>query len=517
MDYFYYDDHVALSNPELNWTRQLMHQLRPIHGLVADLLTTGSPRHSGFRRLIGVLLLSSYAYVFLIWLILSGFETSSAFLLCLICGTVPGFQNLVSYLVASPALLGAFFGASSVLLFGWGIYIRRHTVAVRVTIMAGTVILLFLGLSTNGLTVLCCWPLWICTLCSPRVADWRVLIRSLIGFMVLFALACVVHYGFFKMVSTMTSLIPVLTQRASFVANPTDALEKIVWFVRDILPYSFVQLLRSLVPSMLPYYKFLRVGLPLIMALGALSLFFCQKKPRPVEAILVLILTGGLIPLCYLPFLVLREKGGFPYYFAALEASFLCLFCAGCLNLGKLVLPTRYVRPVWLGAIGLLALLSAYTAHRNVMISYAVPNAIEYAFVKARLVEKDLTVIKEIHVRGSLNFSSVLSYSEGLVKAVLNELHSGRRDLNITSSSIDPPLVIFDPIYSRNKHLLGGYYVFNEYHGCYLMRNDMSQSDKDALKSRWDELFAQKLQEKNILIVDLSKITSVIDTLKRRP
>lgn len=151
------------------------------------------------------------------------------------------------------------------------------------------------------------------------------------------------------------------------------------------------------------------------------------------------------------------------------------------------------------------------------MISYAVPNAIEYAFVKARLVEKDLTVIKEIHVRGSLNFSSVLSYSEGLVKAVLNELHSGRRDLNITSSSIDPPLVIFDPIYSRNKHLLGGYYVFNEYHGCYLMRNDMSQSDKDALKSRWDELFAQKLQEKNILIVDLSKITSVIDTLKRRP
>jgi hypothetical protein len=503
-DFLFRDDCVFFTVPK-GWTLTpiALSQARPLQGVIVDVLNSSIVPGAGLKRLVPVLGLGMLAIAIYSWLRRNGLGRAVAMLLSLSLCCLSSFQDTVCYLTVCSSIYASLLGCLAVQVFfgDWGNPAQsRPKRLLRATSASA---LLLLGLSLYQPGAMFCWALLVVPVYLVSSEDWPSFSRAMLRFGLMFGVTMVAYVLLYKVVSLLMAMS--LSGRAGW-ANPGQLLSKLAWFWTHLVPQvgqAVVAPLHAFTPLQLAFLGLLSLAL----ALGGLCCLPDRRGPSRLTSSRLqrLVLLPLLVMLCYLPFIVVPERGVDPIYTTGIQSSLVLAVCLGLRNLLDLAASLNVKRRVEVGFFVILFCLLAMSARGNMLHRYVCPNHGEYNYMRSVIAKADLTKIKRIHVVGHLNFSDVLSYPEALARGVVNEVAPPGAHPEITSSSKTAPSVIHPEILARNE-AVKQYYRFDARQGFYFVKSNLTSEQRAALDSYFAAQAKTVAALPNVLVIDLSKV-----------
>jgi hypothetical protein len=503
-DFLFYDDYDNFTFSQGHQSSLIALGLaRPFMGVVVDMLNTSSVLYSGLKRIVGVVGLSWIAMLLYNWFRRHGMQQIYAAILGLTACCLPAFLYTESYLILTMLSYSSFFSGLSAYMFlatfeREGLSIRKKVAAI---VMA--MLLLFLSLSCYQLNAMFCWAVIAVAIVLTRGSARVKLFRNVAYYAVLFCLTLGIYTVFYRALFYLYPNLQVLSGRSALIGNIPELLAKAKWFLDLVIPVTCSNMSELLNRNLIANPTVIK----LVFSLCYLALFIPDVINRKEPIRPVVIFSKGLlifitIPLCYLPHLVLKENGLNIYYLSTLEVMFYLLFCIGLVNILCLF---KRKAGVYVGNLATLLLLFSvcFAANKNLMTKFAMPNALEYRYVKSIVAGSDMSRINKIHIVGHLNFSGVLTYSERLVTVALHDCGYTEKNINITSSSNSIPTILHPEIYNRNS-FFEKYYLKNDIWGYYNLRADLSDQETATLLESIKSSAKAYASQKDALVIDLS-------------
>jgi len=186
-------------------------------------------------------------------------------------------------------------------------------------------------------------------------------------------------------------------------ALTVDIWGKVVWFLRG--PFTDGINAMNLIPScILSYWVTAFISLGLVLYFHG---SFCQRGAK-------LFIVGTLVPLCYLPNLLITESWS-PYRTQSALTSLVVLYGFYALWGYCQHLRPQLSHAVFVGVLGVFTCTSIVLASRNVMVGFVVPQQREWQYLQEQLALIDLATVKRLYVicaRRSDSIAPVLRYDE---------------------------------------------------------------------------------------------------------
>jgi len=503
VDFLYWDDYIFFTRPK-GWTLtaiELPHA-RPLLGVFVDLLNTSVVTGTGTKRLVSVLGLGLLACLVYSWLRKYGLHVLTAGLLSLSLCSLPAFQNTASYLTVTGSIYAAVLSCLAV-------HVCFHDDAspdspksrrIRFYRMLLTSVLLFTALSCYQPGAMFCWAILIVPIYLSSRDNWPQSRLALLRFGLIFAFTLVPYLLFYKAVSLLAA-VP-LSARSEW-ANPGQFVAKLTWFFTSFLSYVSGEVIRPF--HSLDWSDNRALGL-LALALGGL-LYSQGRQARPfplASSVQRIGLLPVLVALGYLPFLVIQEYGTQPIYTTAIQSSVLLAVFLGLRGFLEMVRDPDWKRRIEVGLAVTAFLFLSISCNGNLLREFAFPNHNEYSYVKSVIAKADMSKVTMIHIVGGLHFSPVLSYSEGLVRGVLNELSRGKTQPEVTSSSKTAPSAIHVDILAHNAAVTE-FYELHPTQGYYVIKPGLTAEQRAALDGYFAKLGESLSEQPNVLVIDMSR------------
>ncbi len=505
-DFLYYDDYCFFTLDRApNLTKISLMQARPIQGMIVDILNTTSLRFTGLKRITGLIGLSFVSMLLFCWLKRNHVQPLNALILSLAVCCLPSFLNICSYLCLTSATYSSFFSGLSAYIYLTTFENNNITLRKRVFTVLASIFLLFVSLSCYQLNAMFCWIIIaIAVILNDDNNDVK-LLKNISYYFAVFCAALILYNLFYKIIISV--YFPEMSQSGrSSVIGISEVIGKLKWFFGVIVRYAYTDLTSSISDK---YY--IQQKLAIVFQLVSAAIFIpdlmSRKQPsRFVRFIIKVFLVSILLPLCYLPFLILKENGGMIVYLSTLETMLFLLFCCGAI---KIINMSTQEKRSMLVTIALLLtfVVSAYSANNRLMTKYALPNTLDYRYVRGIISQKcaDIDKLKEIHVIGHLNFSEVLTYSEKLICVALHDCGCKNKSIKISSSSNSIPPIIHPEIYNRNK-FYANYYIYNPTWGYYNLRTDLTPEERARLLGSITLLAKSMSKQEGALVIDLTNL-----------
>jgi hypothetical protein len=515
-NYFFYDDYVQLINNGVPFSQVLpiyLAQYRPGFTVWLRLASNNEATllNSAAVRFAGVIGLALLCYMIYAWMRSRKFDRSRSFFLSLIICTTPAFQSAMGYISAVVSVYCCLFSALSavIVIKSWasaGTSRRMKCFAVGCGIL-----LVAMAVGTYQPPAMFCWVIVALAVCAPEIPDWQLLRRAVLVFMGTFVLGT---GGIILLSKALIAWLHIPAfGRTALLSNVPEIVEKIHWYASVVVPNAFVRMPYAWSPDLLPTISkgSLIIGLLLVLATMGPFLYWKKQSHWAFSAQQMASMPVFLL-LAYFPFLPIKENSLLTVYLTALQPMLVVLsvYGADCLwaTASRVLKGTARIKAVT-ACLALLAIISVYTCNRNMLDVYVLPNVLEYRYVKGILSHTDLSGVSQIHIKGHLNFSGVLTYSERLVFIVLNELKPGH-PIQITSSSSEAPIVIHEEIMARNPSLLRPAYSMTA-HGYYMLREDLNAQKKEALQKYFGSL-SDVYQKQGALVIDMKFLRDAVGT-----
>jgi hypothetical protein len=511
-NYFFYDDYFQLAMGQVPFRQVLPVYLsgyRPGFALWLRLATNSDNTllTSAWVRCVGVVGLTLLCFAFYTWAQLCGCDRIAALCLAIFAGTTPAFQSTIGYASSVVSTYCALLSAiSAMIVFAVWTTDRSSAFQRRMAIGCGA-ILIMLAMGTYQPPTMFCWVIVGMAWCAPTLADWRLFLKACGAFLVTFLLGVGGTFVVSKILLAVLEMQP--SGRTALLSNAPQILEKLAWFVSNVVPDAFMRILwgwglqlsRSTAVWVTEVFLLLTLLIPLLRRNRQSGWQQCIEQAAFVPVLLCL---------AFFPFMLIKEKGYITLYFTALQPLIVVLFVGATGHVWMRVAPfvAASIRQKAVTAgIGILALVSVLTCNRNMVQVYVFPNVVEYRYVKNLLSRADLRNVSHIHVKGHLHFSSVLNYGEYLVSVVLNELSPGHA-VTITSSSDEIPEFIFDNTMDRNPNLLRPLYTLTP-HGYYALRADITAEERKSVH-KYFAAMSDIYRQEGALVIDVDALRGIV-------
>jgi len=377
------DDYLLLSDSLRGETTIRMLHLaggRPTNAMLTDLAASGLNGIGDLRylRLVSITGIGLLAWSLYRVLVRSGWNrTQSACLAAIVC-TLPSFQvHASSAMLAFSALAAVASGAA--LLLADRAYDER-SLATRGGFWVGSVVLFLLALTIYQTSAMFFWVFGVIVLFKPASTISSVLRRCL-----WYAAASGVGLvlGFLMYRISVTRYGPLLSNGRSSLTH--DPVEKMLWFVRR-------PLMDALNLENLIAHPWVAVTVGILITGGLLHYFRGATKERA----LLLALAACIIPLSYLPNLVVAENwSSYRTQFALTSVIAVYSFLAVqgySARLSFLVTPRALT-----AGLGLAAAIGILLAAYNVTVYFAVPQRQELQLMRQELARANLAQERGIY------------------------------------------------------------------------------------------------------------------------
>jgi hypothetical protein len=366
--------HLARTMRANDWYSTLLTttnlQGRPLDGLllgaVLPLMKTVSDfAYLRFVALLGVAGVSLCAYSLLVRF---GWQRAHAALLSVIFTTIPAFQVLVSWSIASLYIFPAI-GAYFAVWFGLKGLNEDLKRPAKIGYVCAAVISLFLALSLYQPTAMFYWLFVAITIFNDS-AFTRETVKRAILMMVIFGLASALDLAYFEGAKTILGTASLLPQRSHLV---TDVGNKLQWFVSEPLKeaLNFNRLQPS--PKM--------AGIVALFLTAGLTLSF---RGSVLIRVAQLALAGSLVVLSYLPNLAIAENFGTYRTQAGLEVL-IFFYCALAARGILKAFGNKRDGVIYGAAVSGLAALSIMVAHFHVLNFFVIPQTLELGLMKQQV------------------------------------------------------------------------------------------------------------------------------------
>src|SRR5262249_49098126 len=148
--------------------------------------------------------------------------------------------------------------------------------------------------------------------------DWRLFQKACYVFLGTFLLGV---GGTFVLSKVLLVVLDVgASGRTALLSNPYEVLDKLEWFVLDVVPDSFVRVLYGWSEDLLlPRPTALRVTGAFLLLTLLVPLWRKDGQLRWQSRILQMVYVPALLALTYFPFLLIKEKSYLTLYFTALQ------------------------------------------------------------------------------------------------------------------------------------------------------------------------------------------------------
>jgi Glucosyl transferase GtrII len=441
------DDYPAVAKRLVGSTAERDNMLqggRPTLAVVADLAFGRVRSVAGLRilRLVGVLGIALLACGLERALRRAGLAPAEALLAALAITTTPPFQVLAAWAVTFPYAFAAALAGRALLLADGA---RAAGPAWRRAAEALTAALWLLLVVTLYQPAACFfWVFAAIALMRPRATDRG---RRLLAYGAISGAAFALGYLVFR--ASLVAFRQVGTDDRSRLVS--DFGGKLRWFL--LSPLTDALNLHALLPS-----RALALAVALVLCVG----LWRGADGRPARRASRLLLAAALLPLAYLPNLVVEESSSSyrtELALTSLVGVFLVLALAGLL--GPAGTPMRRALPLLLGAWAAVGLLSAGV---HVERYFAGPQARERAFILQRLAAADLDRHRSLYVIPALEGRSLAPalrkefgmLTASLSWAVLPEVSLALREVRPEHASMrmfmTPPGVA--PLHPRGSFVL---------------------------------------------------------------
>ncbi len=502
-DFLYYDDYSFFTGERgFTVTKISLSQARPVQGVMADLLNTASVEYSGAKRLVSVVGLSLLAFLLFRWLTYCRVKPLYSILIAITVCCMPSFQNIASYLTLASLSFGSFLSGLSVYVVFTARSGKEASRSGKALTALISSMLLFLALSSYQFNAMFCWVMVAIFLLTTDKDNFEKFLSRTFYFCILFGVVFLCYYLFYMKVVNMflPSILP--SGRSSLITSIPAMIDKLAWLYGDVIKYALIDILASINAVSLLYAGaiFFLVGSAIVLQ-DVVSKKYGAKPSIYLIKYIVLFL---LVPLSFLPYMVIQEGSENVVYLSTLEALLFVYAAISFVNIFENAGLQR-AKPIATMAILAVALLFTFSANKNLMLKYALPNSLDYKFVKSQILKSDMSQVERIHFVGHLNFSEVLTYSENLVKVVLLDLGLSGKEIEITSSSNKIPLIVHDHIIVRSD-IYEESYVFNPSQGYYNLRDDLTNEQRAKLLDYITSIPKELSKYQGVLIIDATSL-----------
>jgi hypothetical protein len=403
-------DHLGLSNP--GYPKSVFEASavngRPLGGLLSSAVfsaagTIGNLRFVRFFTIVGIVALA----LLLQWaLVRSGVKPLLAALISLFVCSMPPFQVTGSWTVLGLTPYTALLAAGASLLAVAAVDAPRHIVADRI---AGATTLLFAALLIGQPAAMFFWVFFAVALVGAVHDSGRALRLARMHFGVA-GLALAFAY---LMVKLGTHIVGEKAPDASRNALTHDVAGKVSWFFHEPL-YLSVNLF-DLTPS-----RWFAVLVAVISTGGIFLALRQQRAPRPL---LYIGLAACLVPLCYLPNLVVSENFATFRTQVSLTSLLALYFCLGAVGVWLTVRDRlrsrkdlqvlRATEPLALATLAAFVSVSVFLAAKNVTTLLVEPQITELRMIRTQVAAIPTPVVRVAFVQ--------TGYYDGLTNLVLDD------------------------------------------------------------------------------------------------
>jgi hypothetical protein len=381
------DDYFLLYHSRLHDLEPLKLWLgagRPVTAILAhyafQLIHTVSQLH--FLRIItitGVTLLGILLY-FIIYHHYRWDKKVSIILTLILC-VIPSIQVTVAWAQYFAIPLGLICAASSALVMSKAVESELSKRA-KIARIAFSAILLVLALLIQQAAGMYYWVVVALEFLDHSRSS-RYTIKSVVSYLAVWLVDILIAYIFIKIGNVAA---PGYAYRTALVHNIP---EKIVWFFKE-------PLFRSL--SILLTNKSLPLAL-CVAVIAGIGLWLHFTKSQSQNKVLRMSVLLMLVPLCYLPNLVIAEN--WPSYRTqfALASLVVIYFISGINNIIEQVFPNPDLMNLFkTGFLGTLAVVGLFSANYHIVVDFSWPQSVEWSYLKSQILDNDLNKIEEIDI-----------------------------------------------------------------------------------------------------------------------
>jgi hypothetical protein len=366
--------HLARTMRASDWYSTLLAttnlQGRPLDGLLLGFVLPLMKTVSDFAylRFISLLGVAGVALCSYFLLVRFGWRRAHAAFLSVIFTSIPAFQVLVSWSIASLYIFPAI-GAYFAVWFGLKGLNEDLKRPVKIAYVGAAVISLFLALSLYQPTSMFYWLFVAITLFNDS-AFTRETGKRAILMLVIFGLAAALNLAYFEGAKAVIGTASLLPQRSHLV---TDIGNKVHWFVSEPLKEALNLNRLQASPKMAATLAFFLAG--------GLTLFF---RGSILMRAAQLLLAFSLIVLSYLPNLAIAENFGTYRTQAGLEVLILFYFALAAKGVLR-TLSGKSDGIIYSAGLSGLAALSIMVAHVHVLNFFVIPQTLELGLMKQQV------------------------------------------------------------------------------------------------------------------------------------
>lgn len=346
------------------------------------------------------------------------------------------------------------------------------------------------------------------------------------GYLVYYGCVAITYLGFTKVAQKITGVQAGQSARAQVGSSVYFYLEKISWFIREVIPQTINRIVGILMGNTFfnennmfysVTYKSSVIKIVCFIVVIVLIGISVIKNIAKTKSPWLTIIMFSAIFLSFWPFMILPESTYLTYYAIGLILLFTWFFVDGLYTIGKRYFPGKIANSM-LYAIILLIILQTNNYAQNVWVNY---NRDSYEYV-ANTIEAALNTgekINTIVVYGNIGpYVGGREYVIMLVRDVLKELECNSNDITITQyDNINYISIFNDNELETMKNILGEertqklleYYVHDEMYSRWLYSGmEMTQADMDFLRECFLETGQIVQEDKNTILINLTGLNS---------
>lgn len=366
--------HLARTMRASDWYPTLLAttnlQGRPLDGLLLATVLPFMKTVSDFAylRFVALLGVAGVALCSYFLLVRFGWHRAHAAFLSVIFISIPAFQVLVSWSIASLYIFPAI-GSYFAVWFGLKGLNEEFKRPTRIAYAGAGVISLFLALSLYQPTSMFFW-LFVAITIFNDASFTRKTARRAILMLVIFGAAAVLNLAYFECAKAIIGTASLLPQRSHLV---TDLGNKLQWFLSE--PLKEALNLNRLQPS-----SKMAGTVALLLGVGLMLFFRGNFLMRAAQ----LLMAVSLIVLSYLPNLAIAENFGTYRTQAGLEVLIL-FYCALAARGALRTLSGKGDGIIYGATLSGLAALSIMVAHYHVLNFFVIPQTLELGLMKQQV------------------------------------------------------------------------------------------------------------------------------------
>ena len=520
--YFYYDDYWNFSGSKANYTLTLLQQMRPFHGLLADLFWFVSPSQGYIIKWFSVACALVYGLLLFKWLKQNSGAGYFSLLLAIILVAASALSDHIGYSATISFLPGMILASLSVIYYDmlyhsfWQANKQRTIFLIAIVIVALIFSFMFYQISTQIVFLFLAIRVYF-----NREKNFK----YVACYSFLFSFSAIIYYVLGKFLIHYFGIVA--SSRGALIGIG-DIQHKTMFFLKQVLPASFDRISAifggRLVISDINYWhtlsyhtlllKYFSYAVILSCILSAL-VFFLRDRRKLIDAAILI----AFVPASYYCFLIIKENGYLTYYAFSLISLLLFYIAIGISSIISTIHNRYAKRGALLKTSILLVLAIIVCIQNNIYISqfWVRTNQESYNHIK-HTIATQIKFLNKIHVFGVLTPGQGNIYAMFATNWALRELERNPEDFTITVSENEYFIpIIQDATFKEMSKILSleeleflrGFYIRDDTYGRFLWSHGQSDETKmQKLRELFTKCGLLPDDYSDIIVVDLRWVST---------